>query len=94
MYGVAVRPGDLIVGDDGMGVVPKQVAAKVIEWVEEHEHVEEYAKALVQKESVGPGRYYPSTDETVRRYRDSLSGRQLGALMKRPAFGRDSRCLI
>ena len=36
--GVAVRPGDLIVGDDdGVVVVARPIVAEVIEWAEEHE---------------------------------------------------------
>ena len=70
--GVAVRPGDLIVGDDdGVVVVPRQLAADVIDWVEEHEQVEEFVKGLVQAENVAPGKYYPPTDEIVRRFRES-----------------------
>ena len=73
--GVAVRPGDLIVGDDdGVVVVPKQLAEEVIDWVEEHEAVEEYAKSLIEKEKVAPGKYYPITEETVRRYHESRRG--------------------
>lgn len=67
--GVAVRPGDLIVADDdGVVVVPKVIASEVIDWVEEHEAVEEYIKGLIEKEKVAPGKYYPITDETIRRY--------------------------
>ncbi len=73
--GVAVRPGDLIVGDDdGVVVVPAGVAADVIDWVEEHEEVEEYIKGLIQREEVPPGKYYPPTDATVERYRRSRDG--------------------
>ncbi len=75
--GVAVRPGDLIVGDDdGVVVVPKHVAREVLEWVEEHEAVEEYIKGLIQKEKVAPGKYYPITEETVKRYRESRKVRR------------------
>ncbi|MCH7800873.1 MAG: hypothetical protein IIC24_04925 [Chloroflexi bacterium] len=53
--GVVVRPGDLIVGDDdSVVVVPALVAEKVIDWVEEHEAVEEYVKGLIQQENVAP----------------------------------------
>ena len=73
--GVAVRPGDLLVGDDdGVVVVPKQVAEEVIDWVEEHEAVEEYIKGLIERENVAPGKYYPITDDTVRRYHESRGG--------------------
>ena len=57
--------------DDGIVVVPKQVAAEVIEWVEEHEQVEEYVKGLIESENVAPGRYYPISEETVRRFHES-----------------------
>ena len=44
--GVAVCPGDLIVGDDdGVVVVPAVAAKEIIDWVEEHEAVEEYSRA-------------------------------------------------
>jgi regulator of RNase E activity RraA len=73
--GVSVRPGDLIVGDDdGVVVVANHLAAKVIDWVEEHEQVEEYIKGLIESEGVAPGKYYPITDETVSRYHRSREG--------------------
>ncbi|MCH7801402.1 MAG: hypothetical protein IIC24_07635, partial [Chloroflexi bacterium] len=73
--GVAVRPGDLIVGDDdGVVVVPQQVAQEVIDWVEEHEAVEEYVKGLIEKENVAPGKYYPISEATVQQYHQSQGG--------------------
>ncbi len=57
--GVAVRPGDLVVGDDdGVVVVAKAIAEEVIDWAEEHERVEEHIKGLIEKENVAPGTYY------------------------------------
>ena len=73
--GVAGRPGDLIVGDDdGVVVVPALIAEEVIDWVEEHEAVEEYVKGLIQQENVAPGAYYPITDATVQQYHRSQGG--------------------
>ncbi len=71
--GVAVRPGDLIVADDdGVVVVPAGVVDEVIDWVEEHEAVEEFVKGLIQEEGVAPGKYYPITDDIIDRWRGSL----------------------
>ena len=48
--GVAVRPGDLIVGDDdGIVVVARGIVDEVIDWVEEHERSEEHIKELIQR---------------------------------------------
>ena len=74
--GVAVRPSDLIVADDdGVVVVARQIAAEVIDWVEEHEQAEEYVKGLIEKEGVAPGKYYPISEETVIRSRESTGSR-------------------
>ena len=73
--GVAVRPGDLIVADDdGVVVVPATVVEEVIDWVEEHEAVEEYVKGLIASEGVAPGKYYPITGETIARWRAEGGG--------------------
>jgi regulator of RNase E activity RraA len=69
--GVAVRPGDLIVGDDdGIVVVARGIVDEVIDWVEEHERSEEHIKELIQKENVAPGKYYNRENfERLRRER-------------------------
>ena len=57
--GVAVRPGDLIVGnDDGVLVVARSIVLEVLEWAEDHEISEEYIKERIQAENVTPGKYY------------------------------------
>ena len=65
--GVAVRPGDLIVGDDdGVVVVARAVVADVIDWAEDHEKSEEHIKELIRRENVAPGKYYnPETFERL-----------------------------
>ena len=68
--GVLVRPGDVIVGDDdGVVVVPKQLALEVVEWAEEHEAAEDYIMELVAEEGVPSGKYYPPSDEFKERMR-------------------------
>ena len=70
--GVAVRPGDLVAGDDdGVVVVPNPIATQVLEWAEEHEGVEEYIKGLIEAENVTPGKYYPPSDDTIRRFHEA-----------------------
>ena len=64
--GVAVKPGDLIVGDDdGVVVVARSIVLEVLEWAEDHEISEEYIKERIQTENVTPGKYY--NPETFKR---------------------------
>ena len=56
---------------DGVVVVPPSIAEELIDWVEEHEAVEEYIKDLIEQEGVAPGKYYPPTDETIRKFHES-----------------------
>ena len=67
--GVAVRPGDLIVGDDdGVLVVARSVVSDVVDWAEDHERSEEHIKELIQRDNVVPGKYYnPETFERLSR---------------------------
>ena len=68
--GVAVRPGDLVMADDdGVVIVPECIIEEVINWVEEHEEVEEWIKTLIEEENVAPGKYYPPTQETIEEWR-------------------------
>ena len=70
--GVAVRPGDLIVGDDdGVLVVARSIIMKVLEWAEDHEISEEYIKKRIQTENVSPGNYYNA--ETFKRLSEERS---------------------
>ncbi len=69
--GVLVVPGDLIVADDdGVVVIPQQLAEQVIDWIEEHDQVEGFIAKLVDEEQVPAGRYYPPSEELKQRFRD------------------------
>ena len=73
--GVAVRPGDVIVGDDdGVVVVPGGAAAEVIEWCEVHEEAEEHFKGLILEENVSPGKYY--NRENLERFHEEHESRR------------------
>lgn len=58
--GIAVRPGDAIVGDqDGVVVVPAKVAEKVYSIAHGREEIEEIIKEELTKTPGPPGIYYP-----------------------------------
>lgn len=58
--GVAVRPGDFIVGDqDGVVVVPQKIAPDVLRIAQEREEVEDVIKEALIVNPGSPGRYYP-----------------------------------
>ena len=68
--GVLVRPGDVMVGDgDGVVVVPSWFAEECVAAVEEHEAVEAFVKAKIERDNVPPGRYYPPSPEMYEEYR-------------------------
>ena len=70
--GVAVFPGDIIVGDgDGIAVIPKALAAEVAESGIEQERYERFAKLKIQQGSPVPG-VYPPNEETKAEYEQWL----------------------
>ncbi len=65
--GVAVRPGDAVVGDDdGVVVVPAAMADEVLRVAAEREAVEQVVKKELARNPGSPGRYYPFNDATTR----------------------------
>ena len=75
--GVAVRPGDIVVGDaDGVVIIPLAVHEEVLEIAEEREAVESVIRAELEENPGSPGQYYPFRPPV------SLSS-PLGALLQR-----------
>ena len=69
--GIAVRPGDAIVGDDdGVVVVPAPLVDEVIKVAGEREAVEHVIKKELERHPGSPGRYYPFNDATWQLYEE------------------------
>jgi regulator of RNase E activity RraA len=69
--GIAVRPGDAIVGDDdGVVVVPASLVDEVIRIASEREAVEHVIRKELERHPGSPGRYYPFNDATWKLYEE------------------------
>jgi regulator of RNase E activity RraA len=76
--GVAVYPGDVMVGDaDGVVVVPRHLADSVAQDAFEQHLLEEFVLAEIEKGRALPGTYPPNA-ETMARYRQWRSERERG----------------
>jgi len=66
--GVAVYPGDIIVGDsDGVVVVPRHLAEEVAAAAEEQEQLEAYVTLRIEAGGALPG-LYPPNEQTLADY--------------------------
>ena len=67
--GVMVEPGDIVVGDgDGVAVIPRHLADEVARDGIEHEEIEAWIRAQIEKGAPLQG-LYPPTDEVFARWR-------------------------
>lgn len=72
--GVAVYPGDVVVGDeDGVVIIPQAVAADVAFAAAEQERLEEYLHGRIQRGESLWG-VYPPNESTLEDYRDWVAG--------------------
>lgn len=63
--GVAVLPGDIIVGDnDGIVVVPKQTMEDIVKIAKEKEEMETFVRKMLEEEGVTLPEYYPPREKT------------------------------
>jgi regulator of RNase E activity RraA len=67
--GVLVWPGDVVLGDDdGVVVLPSQLAGEVVDEAAEHDEIEQALLDHVLREKVSPSRFYPFNEETMKIY--------------------------
>src|SRR5579859_2433215 len=73
--GVAVFPGDILVGDaEGVVVIPRELAAEIAEPAAEQEELERFILERVRAGAALPGTYPPDA-ATIAAYRESFSAR-------------------
>lgn len=76
--GVAVFPGDVLVGDaEGVVVIPRHLAARIAEPAAAQEDLERFLLARVEAGSRLPGTY-PPNEETLAAYEAEVAGRISG----------------
>lgn len=77
--GVLVNPGDILVGDDdGVVVVPGQLAEEVLAKTLHKAAIEEFIKERVVAENASPSKYYPPGEETERLFAEAKRKRGRG----------------
>ncbi|MCH7906218.1 MAG: hypothetical protein IIC29_05080 [Chloroflexi bacterium] len=65
--GVLVWPGDIVMGDDdGVVVLPSQLAEEILPWAIEHDEMEEAVLDHTRRTGESPSPYYPFNEETRR----------------------------
>ena len=65
--GVLVWPGDIVMGDDdGVVVLPSQLAEEILPWAVEHDEMEEAILEHTRRTGESPSPYYPFNEETRR----------------------------
>ena len=63
--GVLVWPGDIVMGDDdGVVVLPSQLAEEILPWAKEHDEMEKAILEHTIRTGESPSPYYPFNDET------------------------------
>ena len=68
--GVLVQPGDYLhADDDGVVVIPREVAADIAKQAIEYDELEEWIRARLDAEGLSPGKYYPPDEKTTVEFR-------------------------
>lgn len=68
-----VRPGDYLIGDaDGVVVVPRKWAPKVLKMAAMKEKLDTFAKAKIRREKIPGGLVYPATEELLKEFASHL----------------------
>ncbi len=69
--GVLVWPGDVVMGDDdGVVVLPSQLAAEILPEALKHDEEEEAVLEFTIRNKVSPSRYYPFNEDTQKLYEE------------------------